>query len=205
MKFRSSQAIAVLSSLACLAAAVLWIDSNTAADVLGVCLGTPASSKCTYCQVSFRDNEVSVDLLTAESAQVRDYEKVFKHHFGPFFCSRWTGIDRIFAKLYDIDLMCSRPAFGAPWTTRRLGFDFIQFQSSASIDLKSIFLPIWLLVALFASAPLLTFVRIVRRRERVITGRCPHCSYDLRATPDRCPECGTAPQKRRVLTTDGTG
>ena len=36
-------------------------------------------------------------------------------------------------------------------------------------------------------------VWLVARRKGRIAGHCPTCGYDLRASPDRCPECGQVP------------
>jgi hypothetical protein len=53
-------------------------------------------------------------------------------------------------------------------------------------------LPDWFLIAAAAALPAARLVRRVHRGPIYGGGRCPRCGYDLRATPDKCPECGTA-------------
>ncbi len=56
--------------------------------------------------------------------------------------------------------------------------------------------PHWLLMTIFALLPATRSARftlsVVQRRHRHSRSKCSNCGYDLRATPDRCPECGTA-------------
>jgi len=62
--------------------------------------------------------------------------------------------------------------------------------------------PLWGITVPHAGLAVMTAILplafLVRRRRlllaqfRLATGRCPTCGYDLRATPERCPECGSA-------------
>jgi hypothetical protein len=54
------------------------------------------------------------------------------------------------------------------------------------------FVRLWPLAVLTAVLPALRAWRAVKRRRATGPGKCRRCGYDLRATPDRCPECGTA-------------
>jgi hypothetical protein len=51
--------------------------------------------------------------------------------------------------------------------------------------------PAWAVAGLLAIVPAV-WVDVRRRRPRP-PGFCPACGYDLRATPERCPECGAVP------------
>ena len=76
---------------------------------------------------------------------------------------------------------------------RFLGFAFVHDRSpNGSKRRTALAIPYWSLVLLLSIPPLLVVRRARRRRWRQRHAQCPTCGYDLRATPDRCPECGTA-------------
>ena len=66
----------------------------------------------------------------------------------------------------------------------------------------NVIVPWWAVVALLAlPAAIIAWrswrVRAATRRQQ--NGLCPQCGYDLRASPERCPECGAVNDAERPV------
>jgi hypothetical protein len=77
---------------------------------------------------------------------------------------QWTGFDYIYRNT-------SRPSFG-------------------TLAFCRVVLPIWLPTLIASMPSMILLARYVRHRHRMLKGLCPSCGYDLRASSERCPECG---------------
>lgn len=77
----------------------------------------------------------------------------------------------------------------------RPGWSFATFQASRvkvpGMTAEDVRVPYWLLAILTSALPAWWLLRRSRERRVRLLGLCPGCGYDLRASPGRCPECGT--------------
>ena len=172
--------LTLLSLLLCVAVVVLWVRGYYVVDVPAVITGRSDSS------VSVRDEwrAMSGKGVVAVVWQ-RDVAPP-----GPL-------VGRGGPRFSYTSIAPSRFAVARDTWWQRLGF---HYATSVHRDPalpawtrhnRSLRVPHWLAVAALGVGPARRLPRLWLERRRRPAGVCPSCGYDLRATPGRCPECGT--------------
>lgn len=167
--------LSAISLAICIAASTLWVRSYWRSDA--VFYFGPSGQHAIQCfsgllvigsdNIAHTDRRLGVDSWEAAAMDAR---------IGSGWWTRFGfGYDVTEAtnNLSPAVLASLRPIFPAIIRTRRVS------------------VPLWAIVAAAAILPIRRTLAFSRLRRRRRLGQCLACGYDLRATPDRCPECGT--------------
>jgi hypothetical protein len=127
------------------------------------------------------------------------YDQVHWQHstiIGSWWLSSWSG---------EMRLRHYPDGWGEEYETRRWGF-YLYGGNDIRGAGTGFYCQEWgvsdsLLVLLLSILP--AYLAAPKMKRRYCVGLCGSCGYDIRATPDRCPECGTLVAKSQRATSPG--
>ena len=121
-------------------------------------------------------------------------------------CTRWQGSNPWYSAYGWAYARRSR--WSSPFVeVNDFGFGFGRYLNNVppvSLEItERVSFPWWCVAVVTAVLPAAGLRHRLRRQRP--PGLCRHCGYDLRGTPDRCPECGTSGPGRTLPCSCGPG
>jgi hypothetical protein len=200
-------ALTAISLLLCVATSALWVWSYWHTPSLGLARSRDTGGHLDY-SVSFFECTAGASVfghqatrVTAELLRVPGANRPPRFSFPP---SEWKFTWNATCSLSGPYLSLAQLGWPRGSQHRFWNFEITDsgIEQLPGFETRTRFvrLPLSFIAALAALAPLIAgenWRRLRRSRRRASCGLCSSCGYDLRATPDRCPECATI--KRRPL------
>jgi hypothetical protein len=175
--------LAALSVVMFLVALGFWVRSFRHADQVSF-EATGMRGEYFACDSCFVSSVQGVVHFGASQYPVDDDGQAFKVNAHAFRASATDLHDAI-----DTDSPSERWRFRI--YRRYAGFGYWQTVHMGE-DVRALTIPHWTVALLAAVWTIIALRRRAQRTGRHRHGLCVRCGYDLRATPDRCPECGAA-------------
>lgn len=175
--------VACASLLACLAIIGVWIRSYHTFDVIQYhiphraddFLGIIGEGKVALIfGVQHTDGLIRADLPDKESAGWSYYESIWYYKNFVLHNEGWIR---------------------GPW--KFVGFQLGIRDGIGFNEFRIMIFPLWFILALCSFPAGLWLWKTRLNRKRVCRGLCAKCGYDLRASPDRCPECGSVSEANK--------
>jgi hypothetical protein len=178
---------AALSLVLCAATIALWVRSYRASD---------------YLNWSSSSREIS---CVGEQGQVLiRITKIEKPNFFQPRSLRLNDRGGLDPQWFTLDAL-KYTNLPMEWELRMLGMDFAAGPRDRIYSAVQVLLAHWLLATLFALLPGLWCAHRLRQQLRARANLCLTCGYDIRASLERCPECGTVLEPASKVTTAGAG
>ena len=172
----------LVSFVACICLSVLWVRGHWIEDK-----AFARYDVYSIAGASFR-GELGVEFGTVSRAGPADL-------YTPTWVASYRSVDvRSVPESDVIHIAEAEGRFGhMPHYHSFLGFRYHPRMRDGLYTYRGVAVPTGFLAMLTAMLPIRRILTELQRRD----GFCVHCGYDLRATPDRCPECGAVPRRLR--------
>ncbi len=165
----------------CLTTVVIWIRSYWVGEFSCLILARHQNSRLSALTAGF---------VTGDGFIRFDVDWV---DYGP----KYTDLQKVYNDCYPSGVSIHYEREPSPeWLINSERYHFLNFYFERILGATFRFtFPCWLASLVFAIAPCAVALKRQTVRHRLRSSLCLACGYDLRATPNRCPECGQVPEK----------
>jgi hypothetical protein len=186
MRRRILHTLGMVSSLLCIVAGFMWVRSRGHAEGIGV-----STHVADYLLVSHLGLVQIERVVDCDPAHLAALSLPHSHRRDPIDRPLFTT----FSGANPGPELFWNPYIGMGWHHGKLGFEVAGYQAANPTYNPQRFvwlnIPYWALIGVFALFPARRMFVWTQMAGRMRRGECIACGYNLRASPDRCPECGT--------------